>query len=194
MIFPESITIDNGFNLPLGNITLINYWHIEVAFIDVVKYCNTIRPILYQFPEQVLTDSKYIYNDTYNGFALVGDISSLDKGNKRVVMHNGDIISYHYLIIVSDHHNDYFDGAEPKKFALGIKALQDTLKVRHNNISTAIKYNSSDSSCHKDFEVSYKNRNKSSHDRDFFQKFHPQVIEESDGIAPSLSKVFLVEV
>jgi NADH dehydrogenase len=60
----------------------------------------------------------------------MGEVASIDKHDKTILLHNGDRIGYEYLIIALGARHSYFGHDAWAQYAPGLKTLTDALKIR----------------------------------------------------------------
>ncbi len=107
----------------------------DVWLIDKTNH-HLFQPLLYQVasaalsPGDIAVPIREILNPYENVTVLMGDVASVDKEKRQVVMHNGDRIGYEYLIIALGARHSYFGNDEWEKYAPGLKTLNDALKIR----------------------------------------------------------------
>lgn len=104
----------------------------EVVFID--KSHPGAAPMLYQLKDNNLSiHGNEVWKSTSFSFSrdtffLVGEVISIDRKNKKILLSNRNTISYSYLVMAS--------GSKPlfslheTEFAAGLQALMDALKVK----------------------------------------------------------------
>lgn len=102
----------------------------EVVLIDrtnphSTQMCYTLKN------EKVFNDDDFesfkrgCYNYDKNDFFLVGEVRSIDKHQKHVILDNQNSISYNHLIIASgSHHSMVYE------FIAGVNTLVDAIRVR----------------------------------------------------------------
>jgi len=113
----------------LGNAKL------DVWLIDKTNH-HLFQPLLYQVASASLSSSdiaipiREILSPYQNITVWMGDVQSIDKEHKTVILHNGDKIDYEYLIVALGARHSYFGHEEWEPFAPGLKTLADALKIR----------------------------------------------------------------
>lgn len=110
----------------------------EIVFID--KAHPTAPPILYQFK-----DSDFSLNDKNNfwktplkellkedisreTFIHIGEVVSINRQKKHILLSNKNIVAYTYLIIASS--NKPVLAIQDNEFAAGVQTLSDALRVK----------------------------------------------------------------
>ncbi|MFT4554156.1 MAG: hypothetical protein ACI9S8_002802 [Chlamydiales bacterium] len=93
-------------------------------------------PILYQLPNGIMDPAspaesiRNAFFSHHNAFVPLGVISVLNKHLKHIVLSNGALIIYKYLIIVFNPDRDGFQRTQHKQFSSGVTALVDTLMLK----------------------------------------------------------------
>jgi Pyridine nucleotide-disulphide oxidoreductase len=107
----------------------------EVVLID--KIHSSLKPLLYQ-----LKDNAFILKDysTYrkgafsslpnDAFVLLGEVVSLDKKNKQILLSDKNIVAYNYLIVASGARPNLVGSIQDEEFFAGLQALIDALRVK----------------------------------------------------------------
>ena len=104
----------------------------EVVFLD--KTQDAAKPRLYQLKDTALSDSPppLINSDAFSfsgeAFVLLGEVDSIDKKKKHILLSNHNTVAYQYLVIVSGS-KPIFTFQEPE-FGAGLQALVDALRVK----------------------------------------------------------------
>lgn len=100
----------------------------EIVFID--KEHPVATPLLYQLKDPTASLENLFWNASAPSdiFFLVGEVTSIDRKSKKVLLANRNSISYRYLVMAS--------GSKPMfsireiEFAAGLQALFDAVKVK----------------------------------------------------------------
>jgi NADH:ubiquinone reductase (H+-translocating) len=107
----------------------------DVWLIDKTNH-HLFQPLLYQVasaalsPGDIAVPIRQILNPYENVTVLMGEIDSIDKERKVVVLKNGDLIAYEYLVIALGARHSYFGNDKWEEFAPGLKTLNDALAIR----------------------------------------------------------------
>lgn len=108
---------------------------LDVWMIDKTNH-HLFQPLLYQVasaalsPADIAIPIREILSSYENITVLMGEVQSIDKQKKKILMHNGDEISYEYLIVALGARHSYFGKSEWEQYAPGLKTLNDALKIR----------------------------------------------------------------
>ena len=120
-----------GLNFAKG---LKNTEH-QVTIIDKYNH-HLFQPLLYQVataaisPGEIAYPIREIFIDAKNITTLMGEVVEFKPKDKSVVLGNGDIYSYDYLVIAIGARHSYFGNSPWEKFAPGLKNLSDALRIR----------------------------------------------------------------
>ncbi|HSX12877.1 MAG TPA: NAD(P)/FAD-dependent oxidoreductase [Chlamydiales bacterium] len=107
----------------------------DVWVIDKTNH-HLFQPLLYQVasaaisPADIAIPIREILSPYDNITVLMGEVVRIDKNRKEVILRNGDIISYEYLIIGLGARHSYFGRDDWEQYATGLKTLVDALKIR----------------------------------------------------------------
>lgn len=99
----------------------------EVVLID--KSPPTVRPVLYQLKIEHLNDEEIICLG-HEDFLYVGEIQSINKGRKQIVLANQNMVTYHHLIVSASPNPLSEAMNQDEQFHAGLQALIEALKVR----------------------------------------------------------------
>lgn len=107
----------------------------EVVLID--KTQQSLQPLLYQYthddqiqdPYLLLSKTDFSALDT-KSFMMLGEVVSIDKRNKCIILSNDNTVSYNYLIIASGAKHGNLGSELTEEFAPGLQALIEALKIK----------------------------------------------------------------
>lgn len=112
----------------------------QVTLIDRTNH-HLFQPLLYQVatavltPGQIATPIRSILRDQENTTVILGEVTGVDKGQKRVLINTADRegvpIAYDYLILATGVTHSYFGHSEFEEFAPGMKGLADAVFSRN---------------------------------------------------------------
>jgi NADH dehydrogenase len=106
----------------------------QITIIDRTNH-HLFQPLLYQVataalsPADIAIPIRSIFSENKNVEVLLGDVSLIDKEQRRVFF-NGSELEFDYLIIATGSRHSYFGKDEWEKYAPGLKTLNDALKIR----------------------------------------------------------------
>jgi NADH:quinone reductase (non-electrogenic) len=112
----------------------------RVTLIDRTNH-HLFQPLLYQVatavltPGQIATPIRSILRNQENTTVILGEVTGVDKGQKRVLINTADRegvpIAYDYLILATGATHSYFGHNEFEEFAPGMKGLADAVFSRN---------------------------------------------------------------
>ena len=94
---------------------------------------NPNFPLLYQLEESQVHQEDTLIDPsrlTDEMFAMLGEVVSIDRANKVVLLANGDRVSYKYLVLFSESRLAHFSDAQIGEFRNGLQALSDALRIK----------------------------------------------------------------
>lgn len=122
----------------------------DVWVIDKTNH-HLFQPLLYQVasaalsPGDIAVPIREILSPYENITVLMGDVVSIDKENRNIVLKNGDRVAYEYLIVALGARHSYFGNNQWEPFAPGLKTLRDALNIRERILLSFEKAERSDS-------------------------------------------------
>lgn len=112
----------------------------EIILVDRTNH-HLFQPLLYQVatsvltPSQIATPIRGILRKQENTIVILGEVTGVDKGQKRVFVSDADRqnvpISFDYLILATGATHSYFGHNEFEQFAPGLKSLADAEAARN---------------------------------------------------------------
>lgn len=150
------IIIGGGFG-GMAAAKKLNSPEFELLLIDKTNH-HLFQPLLYQVATAALTPAdialpiREIFALQDNMTVIMGEVTAIDKEAKKVILGNGDLFSYDYLIVAIGARHSYFGHTEWEKHSFGLKTLEDALEIRDqilisfekaeriNNLSETAKY------------------------------------------------------
>ncbi len=131
----EKIVILGGGFGGLNAAKALGHSKFDVWVIDKTNH-HLFQPLLYQVASAALASSdiaipiREILHPYENITVLMGEVVSIDKEKKTLLLRNGDQVSYEYLIVALGAKHSYFGHDDWGKYAPGLKTLSDALKIR----------------------------------------------------------------
>lgn len=122
----------------------------DVWIIDKTNH-HLFQPLLYEVataalsPGDIATPIREIMKNYKNITVIMGEITQIDKKNKRLFFKDGEIISFEVLIVAPGARHSYFGKEKWEEYAPGIKNLIDALKIRERILISFEKAERSDS-------------------------------------------------
>ncbi len=108
--------------------------NVEVTLIDRQNY-HLFQPLLYQVataglsPSDIATPIRHLVSDHRNIEVRMGEVTSIDLTNRRVVLANGEV-TWDSLVLAAGVRHSYFGSARWEGDAPGLKTLDDALEIR----------------------------------------------------------------
>ena len=136
MMKKKVLIIGGGFG-GLNAAKSLNKEDLDILLIDKTNN-QLFQPLLYQVATAVLSPGdialpiREILKHQKNTRILMGNVSSVDKKNKKVILERGDTVPYDYLILAPGARHSYFSHDEWEPFAPGLKSLNDAIDIREN--------------------------------------------------------------
>ncbi|NGX38974.1 MAG: Demethylphylloquinone reductase NdbB [Chlamydiae bacterium] len=134
MPYTKVVIIGGGFG-GLNVAKSLRRARMEVLLVDKTNH-HLFQPLLYQVataalsPGEIATPIREVLRRQKNTSVIMGDVVSIDKEEKRIVLGNGDEIPFDYLVVSTGARHSYFGKDEWEEFAPGLKTIQDALKIR----------------------------------------------------------------
>lgn len=128
------VIVGGGFGGINAALNLANK-NVEVVLIDKQNH-HLFQPLLYQVataalsPADIAVPLREIFRDFGNISVIMGHVVSIDKQKKKLMLGNGDELSFDYLILAVGAHHSYFGHDEWEDIAPGLKTITDALKIR----------------------------------------------------------------
>lgn len=107
----------------------------DVWLIDKTNH-HLFQPLLYQVasaalsPGDIAVPIREILSPYDNITVLMGEVESIDKENRQVLLKGGDRVGFEYLIVALGARHSYFGNDDWEPFAPGLKTLNDALMIR----------------------------------------------------------------
>ncbi|MBW3563198.1 MAG: NAD(P)/FAD-dependent oxidoreductase [Acidobacteria bacterium] len=107
---------------------------LSVTLIDRKNH-HTFQPLLYQVataalnPADIASPIRSILRDQKNVRVVLGDVTSIDRTNRRVVYAGGSV-DYDYLIVATGATHSYFGHDEWARISPGLKTVEDAVEIR----------------------------------------------------------------
>ena len=108
---------------------------VDVAVIDRRNY-HLFQPLLYQVatgglsPGEIACPIRYVLRGFQNTRVLLGEVTDIDAGARRVVLADGERIPYDTVIVATGSAHHYFGHPEWERFAPGLKSIDDATQMR----------------------------------------------------------------
>lgn len=118
----DSVSFKDPYHIPSTSHTFA-----EVVLID--KSPPTVQPVLYQLKIEHLNDDEIICLG-HEDFIYVGEIQSINKARKQIILTNQNMVTYHHLIVSASPNPATEAMNQDEQFHAGLQALIEALKMR----------------------------------------------------------------
>jgi len=131
---PHIVIIGGGFG-GLSAARALRRAHVRVTLIDRRNH-HVFQPLLYQVatatlsPSDIAAPIRWILRRLSNVRVLLGEATSIDVTARRVVLADGAVIDYDWLIVATGASHAYFGHADWEAHAPGLKTLEDAIGIR----------------------------------------------------------------
>jgi NADH dehydrogenase len=108
---------------------------VHVVLVDRVNY-HLFQPLLYQVataglsPGEIAEPLRAILRKYRNVEVLLGEVEQIDLQACHVVLADGEVLRYDYLVLATGARHSYFGHSEWETVAPGLKSLADALEMR----------------------------------------------------------------
>lgn len=132
---PARVLIIGGGFAGLNTVKSLKKAELDLTLIDKSNH-HLFQPLLYQVataalsPAEIAYPLREIFSKHKNTTVIMGDVQTIRKDKKEVVLGNGDTLSYDYLVIATGARHSYFGNDQWEPFAPGLKTINDALKIR----------------------------------------------------------------
>jgi NADH:ubiquinone reductase (H+-translocating) len=134
MSYPHVVILGGGFGGLMATRALRRH-AVRVTLLDRHNY-HLFQPLLYQVatatlsPGDIASPLRWIFRHSANVRVLLGEAARIDMAQRRVMLADGDTLSYDYLIVATGASHAYFGHEEWAPAAPGLKTLEDALDIR----------------------------------------------------------------
>lgn len=131
---PHVVIIGAGFG-GLNAAKALRRHLVRVTLLDRHNY-HLFQPLLYQVatatlsPGDVASPIRWILRRAPNVRVLLGEVVSIDARGRRVLLEDGSLVDYDFLIVATGSSHTYFGNDAWMPFAPGLKTLEDALEIR----------------------------------------------------------------
>lgn len=128
------VIIGGGFG-GLNVARALNKKKFDVMLIDKKNH-HLFQPLLYQVataalsPADIATPLREIFSRAKNTTVIMGTVEQIKKEKRQILLENGDVIDYDYLVVAPGASHSYFGNDQWEPLAPGLKTVADALKIR----------------------------------------------------------------
>lgn len=114
---------------------------VDILLIDRLNH-HVFQPLLYQVATGALATAdiavplREILKQQDNIEVLMATVKAISKEKQQIVLADGEIISYDYLVIAPGTRHSYFGNKQWESFAPGLKNLNDALLIREKIVTS----------------------------------------------------------
>ena len=129
------VVIGAGFG-GIQTVHHLKHKNVRITLIDQHNY-HLFQPLLYQVatallaPSEIAWPIRNLVRKRTDITTLLATVTDVDKDNKKVLLENGESISYDTLVISTGASHAYFGNDEWSKYAPGLKVLEEATSIRH---------------------------------------------------------------
>jgi len=140
MTYTKVVIIGGGFGGLNAAKTLKNA-SVDILLLDKTNH-HLFQPLLYQVataalsPGEIAYPIREIFRKQKNTMVIMGEAASIDKDKKSVILSNGDVVNYDYLILAVGAKHSYFGNDAWEAFAPGLKTIGDALSIRERILTS----------------------------------------------------------
>ncbi len=107
----------------------------QITIVDKSNH-HLFQPLLYQVataalsPGDIAIPIRALFTKRKNVNIVFGKVIDVDKQEKKLILSDGDVIAYDYLVLAPGANYNYFGNEQWVKHAPGLKSLSDALDIR----------------------------------------------------------------
>lgn len=132
------VVIGGGFG-GLTAVQSLQRTNTDIVLIDRTNH-HVFQPLLYQVataalsPADIAAPLRSTLRSQENVRVIMGEVCMVDREGQRVILAEGDPVSFEYLIVAPGSNHSYFGREHWRRFAPGLKTLADALTIRERLI------------------------------------------------------------
>ena len=136
MGYSRVVVIGGGFG-GLNTIKALHKADLDIILVDKSNH-HLFQPLLYQVataalsPAEIAYPLREVFRKQKNTMVIMGEVSRINKEKKQLVLANGDILGYDYLVIATGARHSYFGNDQWEPLAPGLKTIADALHIRQH--------------------------------------------------------------
>ena len=130
---PRVVVIGGGFG-GLSAARALRDAPLRLTLLDRRNH-HLFQPLLYQVataalnPSDIAVPIRSILRRQKNAIVLMGEASSIDVANRKVILTDGEL-PYDYLVIATGATHSYFGHDDWAPYAAGLKTIEDAIEIR----------------------------------------------------------------
>jgi NADH dehydrogenase len=130
------VVIGGGFG-GLNTIKALHKADLDITLVDKSNH-HLFQPLLYQVataalsPAEIAYPLREVFRGQKNTMVIMGEITRINKEKKQLILANGDILEYDFLVIATGARHSYFGNDQWELLAPGLKTIDDALDIRQN--------------------------------------------------------------
>jgi NADH:ubiquinone reductase (H+-translocating) len=134
MEYTRVIVVGGGFG-GLSAAKNLKKAKIDLVLVDKSNH-HLFQPLLYQVatatlsPTEITYPIREIFRKQANAKIVMGEVSSIEKEEKKITLANGERLGYDFLVLAPGSRHSYFGEDQWEPLAPGLKTLADALKIR----------------------------------------------------------------
>lgn len=131
---PRVVIVGGGFG-GLAVAKALKGDDVDLTLVDRSNH-HLFQPLLYQVamaglsPAEIAAPIRAILKHQTNCRVLLGEVTRVELGNKRLHLDHGDSLSYDYLVVAAGAKTNFFGNDPWARHALGLKSLDDAVEIR----------------------------------------------------------------
>ncbi|HTR37548.1 MAG TPA: NAD(P)/FAD-dependent oxidoreductase [Bryobacteraceae bacterium] len=132
---PHVVIVGGGFG-GLRAARALRSASVKVTLLDRRNY-HLFQPLLYQVatgslaPAEIAAPLRSIFSRQKNTKVLIGDVKDVHPAVKRVVLADGGVFEYDYLIVAAGSQTSYYGNDGWREWAPGLKSIEEAIHIRH---------------------------------------------------------------
>jgi len=132
---PHVVIIGGGFG-GLRAAQALKNAPVDVTLVDRRNF-HLFQPLLYQVatgslsPGEIATPLRGVLSKQRNARVLLGDVVDVNPKTNSILLADGAIIQYDFLIVASGTQSSYYGHDEWRKWAPSLKSIEEATEIRH---------------------------------------------------------------
>jgi NADH dehydrogenase len=108
---------------------------LAVTVIDRRNF-HLFQPLLYQVatgglsPGEIASPLRVVLRKNRNTDVIMGDVTDIDAANRKVILRDGKVLPYDYLIVATGATHQYFGKDQWEALAPGLKTIENATEIR----------------------------------------------------------------